>query len=295
MYWTGRRLVRGRRDGHLVQDLPALRRVMPALMRSRAEGTIYYTQHLDVERLMDWLAETNQGRPRSDRVKFFHLFLTAYARLFRQRPELNRFVSAGRTYQRETITFSFTVKLSMTDEAEEVQVTVAFTGEETVEEVRRMIEDELVEVRGPGSSASDRLIDALVRMPAPALAGVARAVWALDRINLMPRFLQDALPVYASSYLVNLGSLGAEAPFHHLYQNGTTSIFVAIGAITPEPVVVEDQIVVRRRVAIVYTIDERVTDGFYLVRSADLLQQMLDDPASLMRRPTPAGRGDPPP
>lgn len=42
----------------------------------------------------------------------------------------------------------------------------------------------------------------------------------------------------------------------------------------------------RRRVAIVYTIDERVTDGFYLVRSADLLQEMLDDPESLMRAPT---------
>lgn len=102
----------------------------------------------------------------------------------------------------------------------------------------------------------------------------------------MPGILQDALPVYASSYVVNLGSLGAEAPFHHLYQHGTTSIFVAIGTVRPEPVVVEDEIVVRRRVAIVYTIDERVTDGFYLVRSADLLQEMLDDPESLMRAPT---------
>ena len=49
MYWTGRRLVRGRRDGRLVQDLPPLRSVMPALMRTRLEGTVYYTQHLDVE------------------------------------------------------------------------------------------------------------------------------------------------------------------------------------------------------------------------------------------------------
>lgn len=60
---------------------------------------------------------------------------------------------------------------------------------------------------------------------------------------------------------------------------------MAIGTISPQPVVVEDEVVIRRRVAIVYTIDERVTDGFYLVRSADLLQQMFDDPASLTRPP----------
>lgn len=286
MYWTGRRLVRGRRDGRLVRDLPALRRVMPALMRTRVEGTIYYTQHLDAERLMQWLGEVNQGRSGPDRIKFFHLFLTAYARLFRQRPELNRFVSGGRTYQRAEISFSFTVKRAMTDQADEVQATLVLTGKETVEDVRRMIEEELTQARGSGANESDHLIEGLVRMPAPALAGVARAAWALDRFNLMPGILQDALPVYASSYVVNLGSLGAEAPFHHLYQHGTTSIFVAIGTVRPEPVVVEDEIVVRRRVAIVYTIDERVTDGFYLVRSADLLQEMLDDPESLMRAPT---------
>ncbi len=285
MYWTGRRLVSGRRDGRLVPDLPTLRRVMPALMRTRLEATVYYTQHLDCERLLGWLEEVNQGRSGQDRIRFFHLFLTAYGRLFRQRPELNRFVSGGRTYQREQISFSFTVKQAMDDEAGEVQATLVLTGEETVEDVRRMVEEELVQARGSTASEGDRLIDALGRVPAPALAGVARAAFALDRLNLMPRFLQDALPVYASSYLVNLGSLGAEAPFHHLYQHGTTSIFVAIGRIRPEPVVVEDEVVVRRRVAIVYTIDERVTDGFYLVRSADLLQAMFDDPGSLTRPP----------
>lgn len=283
MYWTGRRLVRGRRDGRLVQDLPALRRVMPALMRTRVEGTVYYTQHLDVERVMDWLEEVNADRTAQDRITFFHVFLTAYARLFHQRPELNRFVSGGRTYQREEIAFSFTVKTAMTDEAEEVQATVVFTGTETVADVCGTIREQLAKARGRARDEGDRLIDTLVRMPAPVLAGVARTVWALDRANLMPRFLQEALPIYASSYLVNLGSLGAEAPFHHLYQNGTTSIFVAIGTIGAQPVVIEDEVVIRRRVAIVYTIDERVTDGFYLVRSADLLQQMFDDPASLMQ------------
>lgn len=283
MYWTGRRLVPGRRDGRLVTDVTALQRVMPALMRTRLEGTIYYQQHLDLEPFLDWLDEVNEGRDDADRVRFFHVFLTAYARLFRLRPQLNRFISGGRTYEHRQIAFSFTVKQEMTDEAPESQVHLVLTGTETVDEVRRRVEEELGRARAATKDDGDRLVDTLTRLPAPALAGVARVVWALDGANLMPRFLQDAIPVYASSYVVNLGSLGAEAPFHHLYQHGTASVFCAIGTIRPQPVVDgSGAVVARRRVDVVYTIDERVTDGFYLVRSADLLQQMFDDPQALL-------------
>jgi hypothetical protein len=286
MYWTGRRLVRGRRDGRLVQDLPPLRSVMPALMRTRLEGTVYYTQHLDVEHLVDWLDLTNAGRPEAERLRFFHVFLTAFARLYRVRPELNRFVSGGRTYEHHDITFSFTVKQALTDEAQEVQSSIVFTGTETVDEVRDIVDQELGRARQTDDSASGQLIGTLGRLPAPVIAGVARVVWALDGLNLLPRVLQEAMPIYASAYLVNLGSLGAEAPLHHLYQHGTTSVFCAIGTITPQAVVDDTgQIGVRRRVDVVYTVDERVTDGFYLVRSSEVLQRMMDDPDALLRAP----------
>ena len=61
----------------------------------------------------------------------------------------------------------------MHDDAGEVQATLVLTGEETVDDVRRMVEEELVQARGSTASEGDRLIDALGRIPAPALAGVA--------------------------------------------------------------------------------------------------------------------------
>ncbi|MFK5646273.1 hypothetical protein ACI3ET_07065 [Ornithinimicrobium sp. LYQ121] len=284
MFFTGRRPVRGRRDGRLVADLPAMRRVVPHLMPTRLESTVYYRQHLDVEHLTEWLEQVNADRPAGERVRFFHVFLTAWARLYRRRPELNRFISGRRTYEHRDITFSFTVKQEMTDEGAEVQAHITFTGTETVDEVRDKVDGVLAQARSSSRNESDRLVDALVRLPRPVLAGVARTIWILDATNLLPRALQDAIPVYASSYLVNLGSLQAEAPFHHLYQRGTATVFVAIGTVRPEAVVDESgMIVARRRVDVVYTIDERATDGFYLVRSSQILQEMVDDPQALMR------------
>ena len=100
----------------------------------------------------------------------------------------------------------------------------------------------------------------------------------LDRLTLVDKGGIGAVMLASPSAVEGfVGQMGSLLPA----MSGAS--FVAIGRIRPEPVVVEDEVVVRRRVAIVYTIDERVTDGFYLVRSADLLQEMFDDPESLLR------------
>lgn len=283
---TGARPFTRRRDGRLVGDLPAVRRIVPHLMPTRFDATVFYPQHLEVERLLAWLDDVNRDRPAEERIRFFHVMLTALARLFRARPELNRFISGRRTYEHRDISFAFTVKKAFTDEADEVQAHMAFTGLETVDEVRLMVDAALVRARNHNRNESDRLVERLVRLPGPLVAAIAQTAWALDAVNRLPRVLQDAIPMYASAYLVNLGSLQAEAPFHHLYRRGTAGVFVSIGTIRPEPVVDgSGAIVARRRVDVVYTIDERVTDGFYLVRSAQLLQEMLNDPASLVEPP----------
>lgn len=95
----------------------------------------------------------------------------------------------------------------------------------------------LERARNHTRNESDILVSRLVKLPGPLLAAVAQTVWALDSVNRLPKMLQDAIPTYASAYLVNMGSLNAEAPFHHLYRRGTAGVFVSIGTIRPEPVV----------------------------------------------------------
>ncbi len=277
---------RRRADAVRVPDLPGMRRMVPLLMPTRIESMVYYPQQIDVGPLLRLLAGHNQGRPDHERITFFHLVLTALARTFRLRPELNRFIAGGRTYAHREISFSFTVKRELTDAAPETQVRLVFTGRETVAQVRDRVDAELARARGQAPGVGDRLITTLSDWPRPALDLLARIVFGLDHLNVMPGFLRREIPVYASAYLVNLGSLGAEAPYHHLYQQGTASAFVAIGAIRKDAVVDDTgAIVARDRVTVVYTLDERTTEGFYAVRSAQLLQRMLEAPEQLLEPP----------
>jgi len=275
---------RRRPDGTYLGDIPALRRIVPYLMPTRAEGVVYYPQRIEVGGLLAWLEQRNAGLPEAQRVTLFQVFLTAIARTLALRPEVNRFVSGRRTYQHTEISISFIVKKALTEEAPETEVRLVFAGDETVEQVRDLVSSALRRERGTERGADDKLVDFFASWPRPVLSLVARAVRTMDYHNVLPRALRDAIPLYTSVYLVNLGSVGADAPFHHLYEHGSASVFVAMGRVGKQPVVDDDgQVVARDCINLAYTLDERATDGFYFARTAEVFRRLVADPRLLER------------
>lgn len=273
---------RQRRDGTYVGDLPALRRVVPYLMPTRTESLVFFPQRIEVDGLLAWLDEVNAGRPRQERITLFDVFLTAISRTLRLRPEMNRFVAGRRTYEHTDISISFVVKQGMRDDAPESEARVVFTGREGVDDVRRLVDVGVHPKRDRERGGDDRLVDFFASWPRPVLNGIAGTIRWLDYHNLMPAALTEAIPLYTSVYVVNTGSIGVTAPFHHLYEHGTASIFVAIGRVAPQPVVDDaGQVVARTCVDLVYTLDERASDGFYFARTAEVFRRLVSEPALL--------------
>ena len=273
-----------RRDGVLVEDLPALRRIIPYLLRTRTSSSVYFPQRIDVEDLLAWLDEVNAGRPDAEHVTLFHVLVTAVGRTLRLRPELNRFVAGRRTYQHRDISISFVVKTSMSDEAPESETRLVLDGTESVEQVRDLVEGAVARERADLSGADDRLVELFANWPRPVLTAISRTIALLDDHAALPGRLMDAIPLYTSVYLVNAGSLGIDAPFHHLYETGTASVFVSVGRAAPVPVVdAGGRVVARRCLDVVYTLDERASDGFYFARTAEVFRRLVATPSLLAR------------
>ena len=273
-----------RRDGTYLEEVPPLRRIIPYLLRSRTASAVYFPQRIEVGDLLAWLGPVNAQRPAEEHVTVFHVLLTAIARTLRLRPEVNRFIAGRRTYQHKEISISFIVKASMDDDGAESEVRLVLTGYETVEQVRVLTHTAVDEKRGQVRGDDDRLVDFFARWPRPVLNGISRMVGALDYHNVLPGPLMDAIPLYTSAYVVNAGSLGIDAPFHHLYENGSASVFVSIGRIGKVPVVDEHGAVVARDcLDVVYTLDERATDGFYFARTAEVFRRLVAHPELLAR------------
>jgi hypothetical protein len=170
------------------------------------------------------------------------------------------------------------VKSRLTDEAPESEAKLVFRGDETLDEVRVATAAATTRERDGQPGRDDRLVALFAAWPRPVLGAVARTVRWLDDHNALPGYFMDAIPLYTSVYLVNTGSIGIDAPFHHLYEHGTASVFLAVGHVAPAPLVAAGEVVARRCVDIVFTLDERVTDGFYFARTAEVFRRLVAQP-----------------
>ena len=274
-----------RPDGAHLDDVPALRRIIPYLLRTRTGSTVYFPQRMEVDGLLAWLEEVNADRPQEEHLTLFHVLLTAIARTLRLRPEVNRFIAGRRTYQHTELSVSFVVKAALDDDAPETEVRLVFTGRESVQDVRALVEATVHRDPRQEPGDDDRLVDFFASWPRPVLDLISRTIAALDYHNLLPGRLIEAVPLYTSVYLVNAGSIGIDAPFHHLYEYGTASAFVSIGRVGKQPVVDDHgEVVARTCLDVVYSLDERATDGFYFARTAEVFRRLVEDP-HLLERP----------
>ena len=207
-----------------------MRRIMPTLMPTRTESVVYFEQELELGHTLRWLEE----RPE---LRLFHLVLAAYVRTLAERPQLNRFVAGGKVYQRDGIEIAFAVKKRMADEAGMTMVKVRFEPDDTLELVRERVEQAVGEGRSDRETSSETEMRLTTKLPGPILRALLRAQRWLDAWGLLPAALLRSDPLYASLVVANLGSVGIDAAYHHLYEYGTVHLFATLGKVERRPVV----------------------------------------------------------
>ena len=69
---------------------------------------------------------------------------------------------------------------------------------------------------------------ALTSIPAFLIEFAMNVIRFLDKHGILPKFLIRVSPFHTSAFVTNVGSLGIDAIFHHLYNFGTTSMFFAM-------------------------------------------------------------------
>lgn len=277
---------RKRYDGTLLRDLPAFRLINPYVMRGRNESSVYYTQTIEIEKTHEFLREYNANRTPDRRLTLFHVLLAAGVRTIALRPQINRFVSGCRIYQRNRIQFAFIVKKELTDEGEETNAKITFGAHDTIEEVRRRVEWHVEDARRGDGNESDKEIEFFVRLPRIVLQLIVRTWNLLDYFGIAPREMIRLDPLYSSVYVANLGSVGLDAPYHHLYEWGNTSLFMVIGR--PKRIWSHDrngELESRLAIEIRYTVDDRITEGIYAAHSLQLFRNLVQDPTPLLRPP----------
>lgn len=252
---------------------------MPLLTRTRTESAIYFEQSIDATRIEQFLADVRATT--GLKATFLHVLLWCVAQILAERPGLNRFVAGGRIWQRRGVWLSFSMKKEKNDGAAVLLVKRGIDPAWPLAELVRVINADVATIRRGEESVTDRELKAVLAAPTFVAALAVRFARALDRYGLLPRAFIDADPLFASAIIAPLGSIGMDAPYHHLYEYGSVSIFAVAGALREEVAVVDGAPAVRRVLPIRFTLDERIADGLYCARALDLLRCYLEDPARI--------------
>lgn len=269
-----------RSDGVRLRKLPGFRKMFPYLMRTRTESVIYHSQRLRIGKTLAWLDKANAAREK--KISLFHVVLAAGVRTLALRPEANRFVVGHRIYQRRAIDLSFVVKRKLSEEASETTVKITFDPRSTIADVVEQVTS-VVKATKQSSTSRDEAATAIVtRLPRSLIRLAIRAVRTLDYFGLLPASFIKGDALYTSAFLANLGSIGADAVFHHLYEWGNAPFFVAVGQRKKEPVVNErGELEVEEVMDLKFSLDERISDGVYYTATISLLTDLIENPEKL--------------
>ena len=165
-------------------------------------------------------------------------------------------------------------------------MTVIPKDEDTLDTVSRKIYGDVRETRKSehATDGIDVWLERFASLPRIVLMIVVRIVRWLDFWGLTPKELTKGDTNYASVLLSNLGSIKGPAVYHHLNNYGTNSIVVTIGTLHKQEMTMPDGTKEIRDVFdIGATLDERIADGFYFVRSLNLVKYIFAHPELLDR------------
>lgn len=278
-------------DGRRIRDPGPFHAILPFLMRGRNESAVYYSKDIEVDAAVRYVHRRN-SESGEHRFSLFGLILSAAAQTFILKPRLNRFVHGRSLYERNSLKFSFIVKKSLTEDAKETTAQVVFPPDLTVDSAADIISRAVDRARGQDMTPDEREASIIHRIPFGKFV-VSRLFRLLDRFNVAPNFMLESDPLYSSAFFANLGSIGLDTPFHHLYEWGTASLFVVVGRLFQKETRGSDGLYRKKNyVNVKMTLDERIADGLYFARAAALFQRLIQHPERMERPPNP-GQSDP--
>lgn len=272
-----------RSDGYLVKSIDPIIALTPYIMPMRCDAQVMLNYRINYEKLARYMADKGKE---GHKVTFMEIFISAYVRTISQLPEVNRFIVNKRYYCRKDIVSSFAVLQNTADGSiKENTAKCKFDPHDTIFDVAARINAAIEETRREDAENSSLKVAKLLSKPIFAMP-VAMMARVLDRYGLLPKYLLDASPFHTGMFFGNNASIGLPPVNHHIYNFGTTSMFVVIGTIERSVEIDENGKAVRKRILPAgVTVDERVCAGMIYSRFLKLYQHYLDNPLELETKP----------
>lgn len=265
-----------RADGYRVRTNDAMYELVPYIMPYRYDASNSVTVDIDLDLMQDYIRKC---RKKGINMSHMSIIIAGALRIASQNPFLNRFVMNRKIYARNHFCVSF-VTLQPGKTSDTVNK-LYFNLDDDIFTVNRKVQEAIERTQQPTSqNALDKLMASLVRIPflVGAVVGVLKFI---DKYFTLPFSIINASPFHTSLFITNLASIRTNAIYHHLYEFGTTGIFISMGQ--PERRIEKNGETVEEKKIMPLGIvtDERIANGHYYGRCFRELNRYYKNPELL--------------
>ena len=279
-----RRRFGDRHDGKLLKKIDPFYKIVPYIMKTRVDSQVFFDDKIVLDKTEKYLKDV---REQNINIRFLHIVCAAIIRTIAQKPRINRFVSGRKLYARNGIYISLAVKKDMSEESPETTVKVKFEPTDTIYDVVDKVNEVIKENQGQEvNNDTDKTAKLIMMCPRFLVKGIVAFVNWLDKRGRMPKALNRVSPFHTSLFITDMGSLGVQPVYHHIYEFGTTSIFVAFGLKNKEKYIDRNNNINERKfINLKVVVDERICDGFYYAKAFRIFRRYMENPHLLETPP----------
>jgi pyruvate/2-oxoglutarate dehydrogenase complex dihydrolipoamide acyltransferase (E2) component len=262
------------------------RKVASTIYKKPTDSKIYGTVDLDVTDLEKFISAK---RKEGIKTTLTYILTLIVGRAIRQEvPELNTYVKRGKIKQREQVDATVSVLLPG---GQMGSVKVENADKLTIAELSDNIAKEIRDSRKGDENDTMQSKSMLASVPWPLrkwffiLYRTITINWGIS----LPGIGLDSNS-FGSYVISNIGSVGLDTGYGSLLPSSNVSVVWILGSINKKPVVINDEIVPRRIMALSATLDHRVVDGShggrmfrkikYYIKHPELLELSPEDSES---------------
>ena len=279
-----RRRFGDRSDGYRLRKANPFFRIIPYIMEERNDAQIFFDERIYLDKSQELI---RQLRKEGYRIGFLHILIASMVRVISQKPKINRFVRGKKTYARKEISVSLAIKKEMSEKGEETTIKIKFDPEDTIYDVCDKINIEIDKNKQISeSNNTDKAAKFFSILPGFVLSFVMGIIKFLDNRGKLPKFLIELSPFHSSLFVTDLGSLGIKPVYHHVYNIGTTTIFLSFGTRSREQIIDQDLTIQHKKAMDIRVVaDERIVDGFYFASAIKYAYKIMENPIILLEKP----------
>lgn len=250
-----------------LKDPPAFRKIAFGTWEKTKDPSVYGMLLIDMTKSLAYMEEFQKRT--GQKITATHLVGRATAMALKKRPEINGLIRCGKIYLRKTISLFFQVNVPGKDNDKISHANVSGciihdADEITVKGLQKIIAEKTEKIRNGTDVEFSKNMNVFKFLPWWASSLYLNlASFLIYGLNLDLRFLGIPKDPFGSVMITNVGSLGIEYAWAPLCPYTRVPLILTVGAIHPQAVVVEDQVVPRQVMPVCITFDHRLMDGIH--------------------------------